>query len=101
MHPGKLLERHGARLVEPAKIGGEIGEGRFDQHPAACLGDLTKSFEGRRIDADRRCFRQAVEIGVRIETEVAGDCAGSREKLDFRRVPADRRQQRQLLERPL
>jgi hypothetical protein len=101
MRCGKLLERHGARLVEPAKIGGEVGEGRFDQYPAAGLRDLTKSFEQRWIDSGWWCYCQAVEISVGVETEVAGDCAASREKLDFRCVPADRRQQRQLLERPL
>ncbi|HEY7285617.1 MAG TPA: hypothetical protein VH497_09250 [Vicinamibacterales bacterium] len=101
MRSGKLVERHGTRLVEPAEVGGEISEARFDQYPAARLGDLTKSLERRRIDSGRRRVCQAIEIGVGIETEVAGDCAGSGQELDFRRVPTDRRQQRQLLERPL
>jgi hypothetical protein len=98
---GQLLERHGTRLVKPAQIGGKICQRGFDQHPSAGLRNLPEPLQNRRIEALWRRLREAIEIGVRFEAGVAGNRACSFEQLEFRRVATDRRQQRQLLERPL
>ena len=41
----ELLDRDGARFEQPAQVGGQIGDRRFDQHPAARLVHLAQPLE--------------------------------------------------------
>ena len=40
-----VLERDGARLVQPAEVGGQIGECGFHEHPTAGFIDLPQPLE--------------------------------------------------------
>jgi hypothetical protein len=101
VQPRQLFERHRARLVQPAQVGGQIGERRFDEHPAAGFVHLAQSFQDVRFDLGRGRVEEWTEIAVGFDLAGANDLGRSGVQRLVGLVAADRRQQRELLERPL
>jgi hypothetical protein len=94
-----LFERDGVRFVQPAQVGRKIGNCRLDEHPAAGLVHLAQPSEGSRVGAGRRRGKEWFEVVVGRDVMRRGELCGAREQRLFSRVPANRRQRRELSER--
>ncbi len=67
MERGELLDRDGARLEQPAQIGGQVGDRRLDQHPAAGLVHLAEPLEHLGVGAGGRILEERPEVGVGVD----------------------------------
>jgi len=50
----ELRDRHGARLEEPAQVGGQIGDGRLEQDPCAGLVHVLQPLPQLRSTVERQ-----------------------------------------------
>ena len=66
---GELLQRHGARFEQPPEIGRQIGDGRFEEHPAAGFEHLAETPHHLRIGR-----RLATEIADRARSSESMPC---------------------------
>jgi hypothetical protein len=97
----ELFDRDSARFVEPSQIGGQIGNRRFQEHPAACLVHLAEAVQYLGIGVRRRMVEERPQIGVGADAVRAHQRRGAGEQRQLTRIGADPGESGQLLERLL
>ena len=85
---GELLQRHGARFVQPAQVGRQIGNGRLDEHPGARFEHEPERLQHRGFDVGGM-LDEGAEVGVRFDVPRAHHGRGATEQPLVRRIAAD------------
>jgi hypothetical protein len=99
MHPRKLIDRDSSRLEQPAKIGGKIGDSRFQKDPSASVVHVPETHERGRARAGRCVVQERCEVGVGINVPRSNQCGGFGEPRRLLLVSPDGRDCRELVER--
>ena len=101
MQGGELLDRDGARFKEPAQVGRQVGDCRFQEHPASSVVHVPQLTKHLRIASRWRSVEERTEIAVRPD-RVGSDERGCLGKEGSARgVPADSRKCGELIERAM
>ncbi len=64
MNGGELFDGHGAGLIQPAQIGGEVGDRGLDQHPAASGVHVLKTAQDPRVGPGGRVPQQRAQLRI-------------------------------------
>ena len=94
-----MFDRDRSRLEEPAQVGGQVGDRRFEEHPATGLVHVAQMCQQRRARFRRRIRKQRPKCGVGVDALRADNRCGFGKEPRLRRVAANGRNGGEVVER--
>ncbi len=96
---GELLDRHGARFIEPPQIDRQIRERGLQEHPGGRLVHMAQPLEHIGIRVGRWRGQQIPKVRIGHHAVSARERGSSGEQRAFRGIAANGGEQRELLQR--